>query len=61
MLLFCYLKKIYQLISLCYIIKEDFGKISVSVNVTHPWALFWYSPGGGGGGKNFHESLEQYV
>lgn len=48
MLLFCYLKKIYQLISLCYIIKEDFGKISVSVNVTHPWALFWYSPGGGG-------------
>jgi len=32
-LLFCYLKKIYQLIRLCYILKEDLGKISVSVNV----------------------------
>jgi hypothetical protein len=28
--------------------KDDFGKISVSVNVTHPRALFLYSPGGGG-------------
>jgi len=44
-LLFCYLKKRHQLISLCYIIKEDFRKTSVSDNVAHPWALFWYSPG----------------
>ena len=39
-LLFCYLIKIYQPISLCYIKEEDLGKIRVSVNVTHAWALF---------------------
>ena len=47
-LLLCCLKKIHQLISLCCITEEDLGKISVSFNVTLPWALFWHSPGGGG-------------